>query len=274
MVSMPPSSQRYVIWGAARTGTSWVTDLVSRHPEVHDFHEFLHDAAVPEPDSYAILSKNMVPAWKRVLRPGRARTTYLDNILRPTVEHPVVGGKILNIDVVWPFKLTRRIAFRHVVKVKPQLHRWLLMGAIQHWLEQNDVLVIVVVRENLLKTYVSEKLAAQSGKYWSTQGERTQNAVRLETAGAKGVLNELRRLERQHEAVLAYGRRFRHIVCVYESGEEAIGRQVDDALGLRPQGLREQKFTKQSPDDLRQSIVNYEEVATTLKGSPFERFLD
>ena len=56
------------------------------------------------------------------------------------------------------------------------------------------------------------------------------------------------------------------------SGESDLQRLLS-FLGVDPDVRLEPRSTKITPDDLSQAIANYEEVASTLKGTAYQQFL-
>jgi LPS sulfotransferase NodH len=244
---------RFVILGMQRTGTILLMGLLDSHPEVACTGElFQHKAD---------LVQHSVPRYRlyvtgslkgRILYLAARKLSiqsYLDNVFT-ILDAPVVGFKLM-LD---------------------QANRF---PAVLDYLKVHDFKVIHIVRENLLKTYISRLRARQTGVYLSTKSAKKV----LLHVPVDSLIEELAALENEQERLQSMVSRLSldSVSVRYESiagrlrGSEL--RRLLLFLGAYPDIHLEPRSTKITPDDLGEAIANYEEVVATLIDTGYQRFL-
>jgi len=252
--SLATDHQRFVILGTQRTGTILLMGLLDSHPEIACVGElFQHRAdyaqhSVPRYRLYVASSlKNRL--LDLVARRSLARS-YLDSVF-VTLDTPVVGFKLM-IDQARRFP------------------------SVLDYLKAHDFKIITIVRQNLLKTHISRLRALETGVYLSRGPvDRVLLQVPIDS-----LVEELTALQKEYEAIQGILARL-SLDCssvTYESisgsSRDSEQRRLLSFLGVDPDVHLEPRSTKITPDDLSQAIANYEEVASTLKGTAYQQFLN
>ncbi len=157
----------------------------------------------------------------------------------------------------------------------PPAGRLLQDPALRRWLKANRVLIVHTLRRNHLKVIVSHKLAEKSQRFHSRDTSAEGGKVVISLPGLK---MRLRRLELAERAARNSIAGLPSVEIWYEDYATASAREDDArvcaALGLSvPAGGLTSPLSKVSSDDLRETVINYEQVAAHLSGTPFERFL-
>jgi hypothetical protein len=149
--------------------------------------------------------------------------------------------------------------------------------------ERMDIRIIHLRRENLLKQYVSKALltkkrGTKKDQPWSPHATEPVPVVSTRISPEKAIreMRKVRDLFTEFERFLEGHRR---IQLVYEemingqSLSTAAWAAVSELLEIEPAEAASDQI-KINPDNLRAMVENYEELAASLKGTEFERFLD
>jgi hypothetical protein len=251
----------FVLLGLPRTGSNLTRYLAGTLDGVRCFGEVFGQNSPGDPN-YAQMGPSEFSWWQRTVHPVRSRITYLERLLQSADGYDQVGAKILYNHLCWP----TRGALDH-----PWIHSITRMRSLERWMLDNDVLVVALIRENLLKALVSRRLASRDGTWHSNKGERESNTIEIDCST---LLHDLEVSERQQEGALAVARRHRHVVLPFEVPIEERVEMLATALGRSVgEPAEDLRSRKQTSDDLSVVVENYAEVAAVLKGTRFERFL-
>ena len=238
-----PAARRFVIFAAPRTGSNWLCSLLDSHPEILCHHEIFN----PERIIYSLS-----------LRGGELDLgTVEERDRRPRAV----------IERVWQEAFGRRwVGFK--------LNRGQNRQAFETALSDPMARKIVIKRRNRVKLFVSEKLALTTGIWesypWSEAGP--------EKRGVRVSLDELRDHIAMNERYYGWLERSfaerdePHLEVTYEqlgtAGERA---RLLAFLGLsEPDGGLETITRKQNPKDLREIVVNFDQLAAEIAGSELE----
>ena len=138
-------------------------------------------------------------------------------------------------------------------------------------LEPPDLGMVRLRRLNLLALFVSRRLLASTRVPQSTRGDYGETTVVLDP---KKTLAVLRRIE-EHEHYLDELAGDKPVFQItYE--ELVKGQRLDDIqrfLGVQPTAL-ESPFRRIRNRPLAETIQNWSEIESALRGSPYERFLE
>ena len=215
----------------------------------------------PTTKDWAKCGPEMFTLWQRTVHPIRSRVEFFDRLTSEVTDNDVVGVKLLYNHLCWPTKG----ALNH-----PRIHAVTRMRALERWMAEEDVLVIALVRENLLKLLVSFQLARRDGTWHTSNGERRSRTI---TIKGSRLIRDLTTLETQQAGVVAFAERFRHLVLHYEAEPAERYAALAGALDRDPHAyVPVVKSTKQTSDDLSEVIENYDEVLAVLAGTRFEGF--
>jgi len=246
---MPRRPTRFLTFATQRTGSSWVTAMLGSHPAVDTYGEQF-DRDAKRPGSYAAFARGAEAAGGPL---GRLRTTfgYLDELYAAKPQIEATGFKLM---------------YSHA-KETPTVLPYIALRRVR---------VVHLRRSNLLDVLVSDDTARARGRFHSSQAQTATVTVTIDSAT---VLARLRGLERQVRFANWYLRAAgaRMIEVRYEN---LVADPRGFAAILRFLGVSEPD--RELSSDLRKLntvrkadiVVNYDEVAATLRGTPFAAFLD
>lgn len=247
---MPGNRQvpdRFVILAVPRSGSNLLCTLLNSHPDVVCHHEVFN----PEGIFYALDFREMSPGLGSRNDRDREPLEFLARLWRHDWGVSHVG-----------FKMTRGQDEQVLAAV----------------LEEPGVRKILLRRSNVLRTYVSELIAQQTGR-WEVYRvtelpvDRPRLRVEAEAFFAHAQLNEVYYtqledvLTRSGQAWLATD-----YENLFSSSEQRrllrfLG-VAHDCAALEPQSVR------QNPEPLRHLIDNYDELAQALGGTDFAPLLE
>jgi len=257
------SPKQFIMTGLPRTGVTYIamalkqTDGVKLHGEV--LREVGRRGGIPNPTGYHEF-RALSGKARRSLHPRRDRLAYVDMLLTPTEEAPVAGLKLLPLDWCWP---------KRDIYWSPTLVRAARMPKLREYVISNDITVLHFVRENILKLLVSNALASRD-QSWSSRQPRTNEKIQLDPRDVK---KKLTWLERTQQDLIDLCKDFSTVTIPYELPSEQKLLMAKDALGITSTVELQRALSKQTSDDLRDVIENYDEITQVLAGSRYERFL-
>ena len=251
-------TRRFVILGTQRTGTTLVRTCLNSHPDVLCCGEVfkLAKPSYKKPDGLWHYTRR--PLARRIgalVNPRGVTADFLDNM------YSEAGYKAIGFKLMLSHQISR-----------PYI--WPM-------LEARGVSAIIVRRRNLLKTLVSRRSAAETGVYHVSRelGVKTavddwqSKGVALDTATLVADLEAIDAETENWQAKLSAATRTLEIVYEdYASNIDSGNQAMLEFLGVRPMELKSD-LKKVNPDDLRRSIRNYDDVASTLRDSRFEAML-
>lgn len=168
-----------------------------------------------------------------------------------------------------------------VVVFKAMYNHLNIPRARKYLINHNEIRVIHLRRENLLKQYVSKLLlTAKREQGWMPHTDRAIAVVSVRVSPTRAI----EAMRRVREAFLEYERLLdraghRRIELVYErlfngatlSTEAWI--KIGELLEIEP-ATTSSELIKMNPNELRPMVENYDELAAALAGTEFERYLD
>ncbi|HUK90318.1 MAG TPA: hypothetical protein VLZ81_07945 [Blastocatellia bacterium] len=236
---------RFVIIAAPRTGSNLLCSLLNSHPAIVCHHELFN----PDRIHYCLDCPQDVD-FGSIEERDREPLKFLERVWRCALNKSALG-----------FKLSRG---------QNEL-------VLQTVMADRDVKKIVLGRSNRVKTCVSEKVARESGR-WESYGasESCSNRIKVKL--------EVDELLRHIDLNSDYYEFVRRRLCdlhqpyldtAYErltSKDEWV--RILKFLEVEPHEMDLVPRTrKQTPRDLREVVVNFNEVARAVKGSPLDREL-
>lgn len=138
-------------------------------------------------------------------------------------------------------------------------------------LEDEELRIIRLRRLNLLALFASRRLLATTRVSRSTRGDYGDTTVTLDPKQCLAVFRRTEEHDRYLDGLAAAKPVFD---ITYE--DLAVGRGLDDLqrfLGVEPVML-ESRFKRLRSRPLSETIENWPEVESALRGSPYERFLE
>ena len=252
------AASNFAILGTQRTGTTLIRTSLDSHPDVLCCGEvfLLGKRPYSKADGFWSYSRQSIGnRMQAVFSPEKATTHYLEQ-LYSSPGYAAIGFKLM---------------LGHCLK-RPHIWTQLL---------DRNTRFILVRRRNLLKTLVSRRSASESGVYHISRTLNVKSAV--DDWQARGVnldpatvIDDLDAIGRENETWQArLSGNVSRIEVVYEDYTRDIGgenERILDFLGVRRLPLTSD-LEKVNPDDLGQSIKNLDEVASALKNTRYEKFL-
>jgi len=222
-----------------------VTSLTS-HPDIHCYREVFLPTN-PKPETYRTYRLQSLP---RKMAHLFQRKQLIDNYLTSLYADDQV----------------KALGFKFMYSQAEKL------PDVVTWLKDHEVRVIHLIRVNTLKKIVSGETAKTRKLYHSTKPVEAIK-VRINTRKLKRTLAYV-----SHQ-IETYRTAFKdnpYLELTYESfvaNREQETQRLLEFLHIEPQISLTTDLVKINPDSLETLIENYDEVARTLSGTEFERFL-
>lgn len=237
---------RFVILAAPRTGSNWLCSLLNSHPDILCHHEVFNPGGI----HYAIGYRNGLIDLGTIEDRDRQPLDFLSRLWSKHFDFPCVG-----------FKMTRGQDDQ----------------VLQAVVEDHGVLKILLRRSNSLRTFVSERIAEETGR-WEVY-DRAElplrsprihvdvDALRAHMAVNHGFYSLL------EQALCRSGQSYLPVRYERLSSPDEHARLLT-FLGVDPQArMLEAKSVRQNPAALPQLIANYRELESALHGTELESLL-
>lgn len=247
-------AKRFVVIGTQRTGTTLMVTALNSHPQIQCFGELFKQRRPkglhPEGESAYWLKCQESWRWRLsdvVLRHSSA-ANFLDDVLSVCDEQAAVGFKLMLSQIKRFHKLSDLITAR----------------------QYN---VLHVVRNNVLKTYVSRLAARQRGYYHSDKSAKIEK-INISTNDLESQLHKIHLDEIKIEET--FKNKGPYLQVAYEEFQyfdETVVSSLLQFLGV-PQFEIGSSLKKQSSDDLMKVIDNYEEVADCIQRTSWAQCLN
>lgn len=242
----------FVILTQARTGSNMLVSLLNNHPEIQCIGEALN------PNSSFGYEKWVQKSPFRKITNKYLRDysveSYLDSILAVKSQQNIQAS---GFKIIYPGQFDRWSNFRY------------------YWRTHNFK-VISLIRHNLLRKYVSSKIANVEDT-WSAQKHRGKVvSINIDISDLN---RQIIRFETIYKLIDSLTIEFRGIKISYEelsTNKEACLQKISDHLGTKDFNLEtlSTKTVKQNPAKLDELIENYDEVCGALNHTQYEWFLD
>lgn len=135
---------------------------------------------------------------------------------------------------------------------------------------EKSMSVIRLSRRNGLAQIVSRQLLATTGVSQSIFGSYGEATVTIDPAGCLRALERIAEQEAELDAIAAGHPTFR--IAYEELGDLPRLEELQRFLGLEPEPLRSW-FERLRTRPLAETVDNWDELETALRGTPYERFL-
>jgi LPS sulfotransferase NodH len=242
---------KFCILGIQRTGTTLIRTTLNSHPCIRCAGEVFK-----------------LKSWRSSAYEGElGYSKYINESLTRKIRHHVAKNSLAQeyLEFLYGVEGYEAIGFKlmhNQLKQFPQ---------VVPYLKSNDVKVIHVIRENVLKTWVSRRAAVARG-YHSTQAV---GKIKMEIPTANLVKNLNRLSVDSQRWADIFSRTPNYISVCYEefvnNRKRECGR-LCGFLGVEAQEM-ESSLVKLTSDNLSDVIANYDEVRECLVGTPYEDFV-
>lgn len=249
---------KFVVLADRRTGTSLLLDTLNSHPDIDCVKRaFGLEKRIKNPTEDHHSGGYFLFRTKTIghrVRHYTNRQESIDNFIEQDIfaqrAHLVAPG----------FRLLYGAS-----KAYPEIGNWMLA---------NEVKVIHLVRENLLKRLISEKTAPLHKMHHPRQGAEIKTVkIRLDPTET---LEKLERKAKRVEAEEATFEVLKPLRVVYEefsANRDTEAHRVLQFLGVSTSEPVGSDLVKINPDNIEALVENYDELCAALAGSQFERFL-
>ena len=259
---------KFLIITQPRSGSAWFMSCLNSHPQIYC------------PKLPTLFSKYNISPIKNF----KPSFLQFDNRISPYYQY---RSRSLKRQILHRFNRSRLI-FDFLSQLYAQDHNAKAVGykvnysqinrykAIIPWIKQNDIKIIHLIRKNLLKRFVSHKIANTRNLLHST---RAVEPIKIQIDTTILVEDFRRRQIRFNK----YKKRFSEdykvpfLDVAYESLVEHFSTELNKVLNFLEIDKFEplsSKFVKVNPDSLEDIVENYNEVEKVLLNTEFENFLD
>ena len=250
---------KFVVFGLQRTGTTLVVTLLASHPRILSLGELFDDKEKIEGQvipTYKLYLKQLSPAGDYTPAQHKGLIyRYLDNFFSKE-DFKAVGFKLmLNQSQKYP--------------------------VILDYLKENNIKLIYIFRENLLKTAISRLRAKETGIYNNMQPifDSAGNAKTRLKIPVKSLFLALEYVARQNKdlenAITNCG--LDYMTVFYEKLSQnrmAEAGKILKFLGIQEPVELNTKLQKVTPSELKDSVENYAEIRQALKDTPYACYLE
>jgi LPS sulfotransferase NodH len=235
---------RFVIVGTQRTGTTYIRTMLDNHPDVRCIGEAFLKAKKGSEYFHTYVDERNIGFLQRTLHKKRVLNEYLD-VIYGQEQFKAIGFKLM------------------LNQSNPLLKRYF---------DERRVKVIVLVRENILKTLLSRETAKRRNVFHLKGDQRQFEKITLD---CEDLVARLDKIEREKEQLRGFtdGEAL-HVTYeqVLENGQREFRRmlsyiEVDDDRTLHS------PLVKINPNSIRDIVSNYEEVEKVLMQSAYGRYL-
>jgi LPS sulfotransferase NodH len=235
---------RFVVLAAPRTGSNWLCSMLDSHPAVLCHHELFNPAGIHAALSWRGGAVDLDAALGTMEERDRAPLAFLERVWSQSCGCRAVGFK---------------------------LNRGQNETAFAAALADPGIWKIVLRRDNRLKTFVSERIAACTG-LWESYPDSPQSdgqvRIRVDLGELRRHIDENRAYYDSLTAELAgqdvLAVRYEDLVTSSDAW-----RPVFDFLAVGVAELHAET-RKQNATDLREILLNFDEVAAALRGTELE----
>jgi hypothetical protein len=251
-MSQSKEIQKFVMLSYARCGSNMLKAMLNEHPQITCFGEIFNPAYGKGYLKW--VTKSFLRRLSHKYLRDYSIETYLNDIckIQTTGDTQAVGYKVM-----YPGQFERYPNFR------------------DYW-KFNKFKIIRLTRYNLLRRYLSSKIANKESRWSSSNYRGRQITIQLDLDDLKRSINCLESIDCQIDSL---AQEFQYLNVSHEqivSNRKSSLRNIFEFLGVDIDQTEkiEPRTVKQNPGKLNMLIENYDEVREALAGSQYERFLE
>ena len=248
---------RFIIFTLPRTGSTLLSKSLNRHPEIFCDDEIFHFSFRDyfSPNQFRFLKLSFLPK----------KINYVINF-------PIT---VLRLNGFLNKYYTNKSGENFKARgFKLMYYQTFYMPGLIKYLKKNDVKVILLLRENILRNALSDLRARATGIYHNQDDNEEQRSVlsklNVDTISLKEKMDDIVRQNQKLEAIV---RDMDYIKIRYEDFAEwnTTMNKISDFLGVSHQEVSA-GTKKLNPDSLQEMIENYSEVESWLKNNNYAEF--
>lgn len=240
--------QKFIVYGAPRTGSHYLQSLINSHPAVTCVWDIFWGGGETEYCLNTYLAKQNLSRVPRFIGRKRVLSSYLTDFYRRFPGAEAAG-----------FLLKWSTAVRQPYVLE--------------WFRTHDVKVVHIVRDNSLIHQVALQLRRSGAVTSHSRAEIEFSKVRLDPDQIVSRLRASRRALHRHRRRLSA---LDALEIQYESflGDEAASaRRVLEFLNIEVAAGLTSEFKKTESESPAEMIENYDEIRRALAGTEFSKFL-
>jgi len=265
--------KKHIIFTMGRSGSNYLSNLLNAHPEATNYGEVLGEWTLP----FKIFS--------RIKTRKSSTEGYLDFIFTSASFFYLsqIYSAYSHLRKGKPINLKRRGALKTIgiKEFSVNFHRRNICNYLS---SRDDILVINLYRENVLKRLISlEKMQESGAAVFSSTSEsanpNTKDKIVLQIPQLLEGLNLFQKEFETHQQMIQDLPQDRVLNIRYEdlfadtAGRSRYDNEIFRFLGLKPIAIASD-HRKLLSDDLRQVVANYQEVEQALRNTEYERYLE
>lgn len=238
--------KNFVIFCTNRTGSTLLVTLLDSHPEILCIGE-------------AFKTEN-----NRINHPEFSYLTFRGGFFKKKFKDIIRRDVLVceYLDYIYSLKGFQAIGFKLITDHFKKYRN------IRKYLIKNNIKVIYLTRKNLLKKHISSLTAARRNLYASKEKVST---IRINVS-PRNVLQSLENLHKEEKDLEKAIDGLNTIQITYEDLKKNMHNECSKILSFLDvdfQAKLTTKLVKINPDNLKEVIENYEEVARVIENSPF-----
>lgn len=249
---------KFVVLTTQRSGATFFIECLSSHPQILCHHETLFS----QRNRLKFLSFDQPHAFYYRYRSGS---------LKHQLEH-LTRSKRLIYNCIDDY-LSTLAGKAEVIGLKVSYNQIAKYPAIAHWINEREVRIIHLVRENVLKTHLS-LMTAKKRKLSHSTRKVVPVQVWLDPRKVQRVLRRRLLLVEEHRAMFTDKPYLEVCYEAFVVDRESESRRVLRFLDIDEFVPLQASLVKLNPDSLEQIIENYDQVAQALRGTELERYLE
>jgi hypothetical protein len=244
-----------------RSGTGALGTVLDQHPQVAYLGEVFHDDAVNRPPNYFAFIRSQLETNPKAFLPSEAPNNfdkYLESVeSQRTKDISIIDVKynsVHHINSTWYTNSSTPVLILKILR--------------------KNLPVIHLIRANLLRTFLSGKLADLNRIYHTSDVTMIRHHhVKLCPIELKAYINEA---EEETTAIGKYLAGYERMICLEYSMvfdghgklSASAARELEQFLGIDTIVTRMPVFVKQATASLKESIENYDEIHNMLIKTP------
>lgn len=239
--------KKFIIITTQRSGSTFFWRFLNQHPDLHVKGEMFLKSLNDSSSYVNFNSKSLMRRFNSYFGRSRNIQNYLDSFYSEVPAAKAAGFKVMYNQISEGF---------------------------DDYLFNNDVSIIHLIRENILKIIVSAESARVRNLYHAEKETKIEKIkVRINTN------NLLEIIQNKYAAVQSHKDRYKNLPYLetyYEKIVDNFDKEISkvfEFLGVSSCDGLDVPLKKINPDSLSEIIENYDDVVNKMKGTPFENFL-
>ena len=241
----------FIVAGTQRSGTTYIRHCLNSHDNIICHGEVFQKRYKDDDGYYAYLEKSHLRKVRHYLFRRGIVNQYLDQLYEKTGETSV-GIKLMHNQIQYiPYAFPMAVSY----------------------IKKNNIKVLHVVRRNVLKTHISRVTAMKRNMYHAKQ---VQQIVKI-NIDISDLVSQLKKIDYENIAwqnIFGAGDYMRLVYEDFVSCKEVKTKEILDFLEVGTHQQLHSNNVKINPDDMRDLIINYNEMADCLTGTDFEYCLE